>query len=83
MFHLRLKERYNKTKNIEDFLTLVYSNPSGCELTARLTTNYRSLKTVYSQRKNHTLPEWKEFCKWIETLPYFKDLVLGGESDGN
>lgn len=75
-----LKEKYNKTKNTEDFLRLVYSNPSGCELTARLTTNYRSLKTVYSQRKDHKLPEWREFCKWVETLPYFKSLVLGGVS---
>lgn len=75
-----LKEKYNKTKNTEDFLRLVYSNPSGCELTARLTTNYRSLKTVHSQRKDHKLPEWREFCKWVETLPYFKSLVLGGVS---
>jgi hypothetical protein len=35
------------------------------------------LKTIYYQRKNHKLPEWREFCQWIEELPYFKDLVLG------
>lgn len=72
-----LKERYNYTGDKEDYLTLLYSNPSGFELTARLTTNYRALKTVYSQRKNHSLPEWREFCKWIETLPKFKELCLG------
>lgn len=65
-----LKDIYNKTQDKEDYLKLLYSNPSGFELTARLTTNYRALKTVYSQRKNHRLPEWREFCKWIETLPY-------------
>ncbi|MBN3351909.1 hypothetical protein [Clostridium botulinum] len=65
-----LKDTYNKTQDKEDYLKLLYSNPSGFELTARLTTNYRALKTVYSQRKNHRLPEWREFCKWIETLPY-------------
>ncbi|WP_460284783.1 hypothetical protein [Clostridium botulinum] len=65
-----LKIIYNKTQDKEDYLKLLYSNPSGFELTARLTTNYRALKTVYFQRKNHRLPEWREFCKWIETLPY-------------
>lgn len=73
-----LKEKYNKTQNKEDYLRLLYSNPSGFELTARLTTNYRALKTVYSQRKTHKLPEWREFCNWIETLPLFKEMVLGG-----
>lgn len=71
-----LKDRYNKTGDKEDYLKLLYSNPSGFQLTARLTTNYRALKTVYSQRKNHRLPEWREFCEWIETLPYFKELCL-------
>jgi hypothetical protein len=74
-----LKNKYNQTQDPLDYLRLLYSNPSGFELTARLTTNYRALKTVYSQRKNHRLPEWQEFCKWIETLPEFKKLVLKEE----
>ena len=75
-----LKDRYNETQDPEDYLRLLYSNPCGFRLTARLTTNYRSLKTIYSQRKNHRLPEWREFCKWIETLPYARDLIIGGEN---
>ncbi|WP_243124318.1 hypothetical protein [Clostridium sp. AWRP] len=71
-----LKDTYNKTQDKEDYLKLLYSNPAGFELTARLTTNYRCLKGVYSQRKNHRLPEWREFCKWIETLPYAKELII-------
>lgn len=74
-----LKETYNKTQDKEDYLKLLYSNPAGFELTARLTTNYRALKTVYSQRKNHRLPEWQEFCKWVEQLPYAKELILGDD----
>ena len=74
-----LKDKYNETQDKEDYLRLLYSNPAGFQLTARLTTNYRQLKTVYTQRKNHRLPEWREFCKWVETLPYFKELVLGEE----
>ncbi|ADK16120.1 hypothetical protein [Clostridium ljungdahlii] len=71
-----LKDTYNKTQDKEDYLKLLYSNPAGFELTARLTTNYRCLKGVYSQRRNHRLPEWREFCKWIETLPYAKELII-------
>ena len=52
------------------FYKLIYNVPSGFEYTAGLTTNYRQLKTIYQQRKNHRLDEWKEFCKWIEGLPY-------------
>ncbi|MDD4779036.1 MAG: hypothetical protein PHT02_00335 [Tissierellia bacterium] len=74
-----LKDKYNQSQDKEDYLKLLYSNPAGFELTARLTTNYRALKTVYSQRKNHRLPEWQELCKWIETLPEFKKLVLKEE----
>lgn len=58
------------------YLEILYSNPCGFKLTARMTTNYRQLKTIYWQRKNHKLPEWREFCKWCETLPYFKEYVL-------
>jgi hypothetical protein len=51
------------------YLTVLYNNPSGFKLTARMTTNYRALKTIYQQRKNHRLPEWREFCRWVESLP--------------
>ena len=57
------------------YLEILYSNPAGFELTARMTTNYRCLKNIYYQRRNHRLPEWREFCKWIETLPYFEELI--------
>lgn len=73
----RLKDEYNENKNPENFLKLVYSVPVGFKLTAGMTTNYRQLKTIYHQRKNHRLPEWREFCAWVETLPMFKELVLG------
>ena len=75
----RLKEKYLKTKSKEDYLYLLYNLPSGFQLTAGMTTNYRQLKTIYYQRKSHRLPEWRDFCKWIETLPKFKELVLGEE----
>lgn len=60
----------------EAYLKLLYNVPSGFELTARITTNYRALKTVYAQRKNHKLPEWRAFCRLIEELPYARDLIV-------
>ncbi len=60
----------------ELYLEILYSNPAGFELTARLTTNYRCLRNIYLQRKDHRLPEWREFCKWIETLPYAKEFLI-------
>lgn len=64
-----LVAKYNETKDPEDYLRILYSNPCGFKLIAGMTTNYRQLKTIYAQRKNHRLPEWREFCEWIETLP--------------
>ena len=54
----------------EAYLEILYSNPAGFKLTARMTTNYRCLRNIYIQRRNHRLPEWRAFCRWIETLPY-------------
>ena len=32
--------------------------------------SYQTLRRIYKQRRNHRLPHWREFCLWIETLPY-------------
>lgn len=79
----RLKEVYNQERTPENFLRLVYNVPVGFRLTAGITTNYRQLKTIYHQRKTHRLPEWREFCDWVEMLPLFKELVLKSEPEGD
>lgn len=60
----------NRDERKRKYLEILYSNPCGFKLTAKMTTNYRQLKTIYSQRKDHRLPEWRLFCEWIETLPH-------------
>jgi hypothetical protein len=85
----KLQQKVELYNSIEDksckiatelYLEILYNVPAGFELTARLTTNYRCLKTLYGQRKNHRLPEWREFCEQIkEKLPYFKELCLSKE----
>lgn len=37
--------------------------------------NYAVLKNMYHARRAHKLTEWIDFCKWIETLPYAKELI--------
>ena len=59
-------------------LEMLYNIPSGFELTAAMTTNYRQLKTILQQRRNHALPDWQMFCDWIETLPRFLELTQRG-----
>lgn len=58
------------------YLEILYSNPCGFKLTAGITTNYRQLKTIYRQRKNHRLPEWRAFCEWVKELPC-SELITG------
>ena len=59
----------------EKYLEVLYTNPCGMQLTARMTTNYQQLKTMYYQRRTHRLPEWKAFCKWIESLPHAEFII--------
>ena len=57
------------------YLEILYTNPAGFELTARMTTNYRCLLNIYIQRWDHRLPEWREFCAQLLELPMFPELV--------
>lgn len=78
----RLRKEYNSNPTDDNYLRLLYNCPDGMKLTAGISTNYQQLKTIYSQRKNHRLPEWRTFCKWIELLPHSYLITgLGGEYD--
>lgn len=50
--------------------------PSSYNQTRNVKLNYEVLANIYRQRKNHKLDEWREFCKWIEGLPY-SELITG------
>lgn len=72
-----LVRKYNENPTLENRLRMLYSCPTGLKLTARMTTNYRQLKTIYHQRKNHTLPEWRRFChQLVDEFPMFRELCL-------
>ena len=62
----------------EKWMKVLSNTPLGLELFMRVSTNYKQLQTIYYQRKNHRLKEeWGAFIKFIEELPYFKQLILG------
>lgn len=50
--------------------------PSSYNQTRNVMMNYEVLANIHKSRKNHKLDEWREFCKWIETLPY-SELITG------
>ena len=62
----------------EAYLELLYNLPAGFELMAGMVTNYRCLRNIYEQRRNHKLPDWHVVCNWIEGLPLAKELILPG-----
>lgn len=38
--------------------------------------NYQVLKNMYHARKSHKLDEWLDFCRWCESLPYFREICV-------
>lgn len=61
------------------FMQCISACPQGIELFMRCSTNYEQLATIYRQRKHHKLKEdWGAFCKFIEELPFSKELILVG-----
>lgn len=72
-----LQQVYNETKSKEDYLKLLYSTPAGLKMTGRISTNYLQLMNIWSQRHNHRLPEWRQFCdELIVKLPLFKEFLI-------
>lgn len=54
---------------------IIASLPCGFCLGATMVTNYRQIKTMCLQRKNHPLDEWKTFIEWAVSLPRFSELT--------
>lgn len=77
-----LVAQYNLDPTTDNYLYCIYNIPSGMTLTARVSTNYLQLKTMYAQRRGHRLPEWQELCKWMEALPH-SEWITGGENNGD
>lgn len=55
---------------------LIQLLPSSYNQLRTVQLNYEVLLNMYHARKDHKLDEWRDFCKWIETLPCFKEICL-------
>ena len=80
----RLINEYNEIpdtdneRKYEKYMEVISNCPMGTELFVRVSTNYKQLQTIYNQRKHHKLKEdWGVFCRFVESLPYAKELILG------
>lgn len=70
-----LRQRFNETKDIRYWKELIRILPESWLQTRTWTGNYETLRNMYFQRRYHKLTEWHQFCDFIETLPYGKELI--------
>lgn len=75
----KCREKYLETNDKKYWWQMIQLLPSSYNQRRTVQLNYEVLCNMYHARRNHKLDEWVEFCKWIETLPYFKEICLEGE----
>lgn len=73
----RCREMYLETGEKIWWRQIIQLLPSNYNQRRTLMLNYEVLANIYRARRNHKLTEWREFCRWIETLPY-SELITGG-----
>ena len=66
---------YLETKDKRFWWQMIQLLPSSYNQTRNVMMNYEVLANIYKSRKDHKLDEWREFCQWIETLPY-SELIM-------
>lgn len=71
------RNSFLQTKSKSMWWQLIQLLPSSYNQLRTVQLNYQVLKNMYHARKNHKLDCWREFCKWIETLPYAEELICG------
>ena len=69
------------TKDKKCWWQMIQMLPSSYNQKRTVMLNYEVLANIYKSRKNHKLDEWRDFCKWIETLPYGE--LRTGEDNGD
>lgn len=75
-----LKNEYNnetdKEKKKEIWRRIINSTPDGLHMCMGIQMNYLQAVSMYNQRKNHKLEEWRVFCEFLYELPLFKYLLI-------
>ena len=73
------RDLYLQTKDKKYWWQMIQLLPSSYNQKRTVMLNYEVLANIYPMRKNHKLDEWRNFCEWIETLPY-SELITGEET---
>ena len=73
------REHYLATKDKDCWWQMIQLLPQSYNQKRTIMLNYEVLATIYRQRKGHKLDEWRDFCKWIEQLPY-SELITDKEA---
>ena len=76
------RDLYLQTKDKKYWWQMIQLLPSSYNQRRTLMMNYEVLANIYKSRKNHKLDEWRNFCTWIESLPY-SELITGGVRETN
>jgi hypothetical protein len=77
IFYLnKARELYLETNDKKYWWQMIQLLPTSYNQRRTIMLNYEVLANMYKSRKEHKLDEWKEFCKWIEQLPY-SELITG------
>ncbi len=64
------RAKYLKTKDKKYWWQMIQLLPSSYNQRRTVQLNYAVLKNIYHARKSHKLDEWRDFCQWMEALPY-------------
>lgn len=71
------KHRWGDWEKKHYWWQMIQLLPSSYNQRRTVMLNYEVLVNMYKSRKNHKLDEWREFCKWIESLPYSELITVG------
>lgn len=72
-----LRKLFNDTQDKKYWRALIELLPESFSMRSTVQLNYEVLANMYHSRKAHKLDEWREFCRWVETLPYARELSAG------
>jgi len=71
--------QYRRERRKQLWYNLIQLLPSSYNQTRNVMMNYEVLANIYKSRKDHKLDEWREFCQWIEELPYSELIIRKDE----
>lgn len=70
-----IREKYMETNDKLYWHQIIQLLPSSYNQKRTIDLNYEVLKKIYSQRRNHRLNEWHDFCKYIKFFDYAEELI--------